>query len=157
RLGTFKEVLRSYLEGKLKPAPLSRLEFFLNDKKNPWLVLNDLLVTAASPGGTSRYILKAGSRVEEQMSSGVWISTAAGSTAAIYSAGGKTLPAFSRNFQFLTREVYQKKFGPRKLLRGVLRPGQTLEMVSYMKEGRIFVDGSNLAVPFRLGDRLKVR
>ena len=41
-------------------------------------------------------------------------------------------------------------------MKGVLPPGQTLEMVSRMKEGRVFVDGANLAVPFHLGDRLKV-
>ncbi|SRR5579871_3497034 len=155
-LESFPEILRGYLEGKLKPVPVPRLEFFLNGKKSGWLVLNDLLVSTSSPAGTSRYVLKMGSRMEEQMSSGIWISTAAGSTAAIYSAGGSPLPARSRKFQFVVREAYQKKFGPRRLLKGVLGGGRSLEVVSYMKEGRVFIDGANLEIPFRLGDRLKV-
>jgi NAD+ kinase len=109
--------------------------------------MNDLLVSTLSPAGTSRYVLKVGSRIEEQISSGIWISTAAGSTAAIYSAGGRILPATSRKFQFVVREAYQKKFGLRRLLRGVLDSRQSLEVASHMKEGRIFIDGANLDVP----------
>jgi len=155
--GTFRGVLKAYLQGKLKPSLVPRLEFLVNDRKNPWFVLNDLLVSTLSPAGTSRYVLKVGSRCEEQMSSGIWISTAAGSTAAILSAGGKVLPVNAKKFQFVVREAYQKKFGPRHLLQGVLPAAQGLEIVSRMKEGRIFVDGANLVVPFRLGDRLRVR
>jgi NAD+ kinase len=155
-LQTFPKVLKDYLEGRLKPKEVPRLEFSLNGKRNRWLVMNDLLVCTLSPAGTSRYVLKAGGRMEEQMSSGIWISTAAGSTAAIYSAGGRVLPPSSRKFQFVVREAYQKKFGPRHLLKGVLGATQTLEVVSYMKEGRVFIDGANLEIPFRTGDRLKV-
>ena len=156
-LKSFPRILGDYLEGKLKPSFVHRLEFSINGKKSQWLVLNDLLVCTLSPAGTSRYVLKVGSRMEEQMSSGVWISTAAGSSAAIYSAGGRLLPVSSRRFQFVVREAYQRKFGPRRLLKGELGPGQALEVVSYMKEGRLFMDGANLSSPFRLGDRLKVK
>ncbi len=156
-LKTFPAVLKAYLEGSLKPTPVSRLEFWVNGRKNPWLILNDLLVTTLSPAGTSRYVLKVGTAAEEQMSSGIWISTAAGSTAAIFSAGGKALPPTSRKFQYVVREAYQKKFGTRRLLKGILDPGRSLEVVSRMKEGRLFVDGANLVYPFRLGDRLKVQ
>ncbi len=156
-LETFPRVLKNYLRGRLKPVLVPRLEVYLNGKKSRWLVMNDLLVCTLSPAGTSRYVLKAGSRMEEQMSSGIWISTAAGSTAAIYSAGGRILPAASRKFQFVVREAYQKKFGPRRLLKGVLGSNQSLEVVSRMKEGRVFIDGANLEIPFRLGDRLRVR
>ena len=141
----------------MKPVTVPRLEFWVNGVRNRWPILNDLLVCTASPAGTSRYLLKWGARSEEQMSSGVWISTAAGSTAAIFSAGGKAQPLTSRSFQFLVREPYQKKFGPRRLVKGVLGAGQKLEIISRMKEGRIFADGPNLVVPFRLGDRLQVK
>jgi NAD+ kinase len=154
---TFPNVLRDYLLRKIKPVLVPRLEFFVNGLKNKWLVLNDLLVAAVSPAGTSRYVLKVGLEEEEQISSGVWISTAAGSTAAIFSAGGKKLPVSSRNYQYRVREIYQKKFGVRRLLGGILKPSQSLEIVSYMREGRIFIDGTNLVAPFRLGDKLKAR
>jgi NAD+ kinase len=154
---TFQKILRGYLQGRVRPVLVPRLEFFVNNRKNKWLVLNDLLVTTLSPAGTSRYVLKVGSKLEEQISSGVWISTAAGSTAAIQSAGGKMLPVTSKKFQFVVREAYQKKFGPRRLLKGILASPGSLEMVSHMREGRIFADGTNLVVPFGLGNRLKVR
>jgi NAD+ kinase len=156
-LKTFPGVLGDYLRGRLKPVPVPRLEFSVNGRRSRWLVLNDLLVTTLSPAGTSRYVLKDDGRIEEQISSGIWISTAAGSTAALYSAGGKVLPVTSRKFQYVVREVYQKKFGPRRLLKGVLEGGRSLEVVSRMKEGRLFIDGANLMVPFKLGDRLKVK
>ncbi|HVZ81288.1 MAG TPA: NAD(+)/NADH kinase [bacterium] len=156
RLEDFPQVLRGHLEGRTKPVPVPRLQFRVNGRPNPWRVLNDLLVCTASPAGTSRYFLEIGDRSEEQMSSGIWVSTAAGSSAAIFSAGGKAQSLTSRSFQFLVREPYQRKFGVRRLVRGILRPGQRLGIVSRMKEGRIFVDGPNLWLPFRLGDRLEV-
>jgi NAD+ kinase len=155
-LKSFPRILDAYLAGRAKPVPVFRLEFSINGRKNPLLVLNDLLVATLSPGGTSRYRLKVGPRSEEQMSSGIWISTAAGSTAANLSAGGRALPAFVRKFQYVVREAYQRKFGPRRLVKGVLPAGRSLEVVSHMKDGRIFVDGASLAVPFGLGDKLRV-
>jgi len=153
----FPEALEGYLSGRVKPAQVWRLDFFINGKKGTVPVFNDLLIASLSPAATSRYILKAGKRVEEQMSSGVWVSSAAGSTAAALSAGGKPLPAGSRLFQFVTREPYHRKFGPRRFLNKVFRAGQSLEVISYMRQGRVFVDGSNLTVPFKMGDCLNIQ
>ncbi len=155
--GNFEQVLERHLSGQKKPALVWRLDFFINGKKNTVPVLNDILISTLSPGGTSRYILKAGKRSEEQMSSGVWVSSAAGSTAAVLSAGGKAFPATAKKFQFVAREVYHRKFGTRNFLRGVFTAGQTLEVVSYMRQGRIFIDGSNLVLLFNVGDRLKIK
>ncbi len=152
----FHPLLAAYLAGKLKPVAVPRIEFSINGKVHPWRVLNDILISTLSPAGTSRYMLKIGADIEEQMSSGIWVSTAAGSTAANASAGGKTLPATAKKFQYVVREVYQRKFGHRRHIKGILSQGQTLEIISYMKDGRIFVDGSNRIVPFGLGDRLKI-
>ena len=157
RAETFQEALRAYLRGKLKPVSVPRLEFSINGRPRPWVVLNDLLVAAASPAGTSRYLLRRGTRAEEQMSSGIWISTAAGSTAAILSAGGTKLPVYARRFQFVVREAYHKKFGPRRLLKGVLAKGEILEVTSHMKEGKVFIDGASHWEPFQLGQKLRVR
>jgi NAD+ kinase len=155
-LASFRTVLRDYLEGKIEAIPVPRLEFSINGKRSKWLILNDLLVSTLSPAGTSRYMIKVGNRIEEQMSSGIWISTAAGSTAAIASAGGEILPSTSKQFQYVVREAYPRKFGPRLMLKEVLNGKKTLEILSYMKDGRIFVDGASLTAPFGLGDRLKI-
>ena len=81
RLETFPKTLDAYLAGRLKPVEVSRLEFFINGRRNHSLVLNDLLICTLNPAGTSRYILRTKDWAEEQMSSGLWIGTAAGSTA----------------------------------------------------------------------------
>jgi NAD+ kinase len=154
---TFLDMFRKYLYGLIRPLPTARLEFFINGRRQKWLVLNDLLIAASNPAGTSRYLLRAKGKSENQLSSGVWISTAAGSTAANLSAGGRPLSVTERRFQFVVREAYRRPGNPYHLLKGVLNPSQTLQIVSYMPEGCVFVDGSNLAVPFRLGDRLLVR
>jgi NAD+ kinase len=156
-LGSFPRVLDKFLSGRLKPVSVPRLEFSLNGREHPWPVLNDLLVTTLSPAGTSRYSLRVGNRVEEQMSSGLWISTPAGSTAANLSAGGRILPATRKGFQYVVREAYLPKFGRRSLIQGVLGAGGVLEMVSFMRDGQIFLDGANNMLPFVLGDQLKVK
>jgi NAD+ kinase len=156
-LDSFPGVLEGFLSGHLKPIPVPRLEFSVNGRKYPWPVLNDLLVTTLSPAGTSRYTLKVGNWIEEQMSSGVWISTPAGSTAANLSAGGKILPATQRCFQYVVREAYLPKFGRRSLIKGILGPKAVLDMVSFMRDGQIFMDGANNLLPFVLGDHLEVK
>ncbi|MGH7739627.1 MAG: NAD(+)/NADH kinase [bacterium] len=153
---SFPKVLDLYQRGKIKARKINRLSFSLNGKASVWPVLNEILVAAKNPAGTSRYILEVGNRAEEQLSSGVWIGTAAGSTAALLSAGGRKLPIDSNRFQYAVREIYHRKFGRRELVRNLLGPRQKLRMISLMRQGRIFLDGANLEFPFALGDRLEI-
>ncbi|HET9870638.1 MAG TPA: NAD(+)/NADH kinase [bacterium] len=153
---SFPRLLEAHLGGRAPRLEVARLAFSVNGRPNPWLVLNEVLVAAANPAGTSRYLLEVGGRAEEQLSSGVWIGPAAGSTAALLSAGGRRLPLGSNRFQFVVREAYHRKFGARRLLKGVLGPRVRVRMVSLMRQGRIFLDGANLEFPFKLGDRLEI-
>ena len=50
-------------------------------------VLNDALLVTDCPAATAKYVIQNEGRAQKQFSSGVWISTAAGSTGAIHSAG----------------------------------------------------------------------
>jgi NAD+ kinase len=152
----FTKMLDDWALGKIKPVKVPRLTLTLNGEQLKWPALNEVLVAAKSPAGTSRYVLKVGPKQEEQISSGVWISTAAGSTAAIFSAGGKAMSPEKTTFQYWVREPYEKKFGKRHLVRGVLSKGESIELVSHMREGCVFVDGSSICVPFILGDKLRV-
>jgi len=70
--------------------------------------LNDVLFAAESPAATTRYKITFRDRVETHKSSGIWIATATGSTAAIGAAGGTFMGPADRHFQFLVRELYQK-------------------------------------------------
>jgi NAD+ kinase len=152
----FGALLDAYGLGRVKPLRLPRLSLKLNGKPLKWPILNDVLVAAKSPAATSRYILRVGARREEQMSSGVWVSTAAGSTAANQSAGGRVFSAEKPVFQYVVREPFARKFGPRHMLKGVLGKGRVLEITSTMREGMIYMDGPALCAPFALGDTLRI-
>jgi NAD+ kinase len=152
----FTQLLEAWATGKVKPVRVPRMSVAVNGKTLQWPVLNEVLVAAKSPAGTSRYLLKVGKTSEEQISSGVWVSTAAGSTAAILSAGGKPIPYQKEAFQYLVREPFEKKFGRRRLLKGVLAKGKTFEVVSHMKEGVVFLDGCSLCMPLGIGDKVRI-
>jgi NAD+ kinase len=144
------------LESKRRPIRLARLAVSLDGKQIPELVLNDVLVAHQSPAATTRYILEAGGYSEEHRSSGIWVSTAAGSTAAIKSAGGRRLPLRSRRFQYVVRELYREPGRDYRLLRGILGPDEEVTLAAKMPEGRIFVDGSRTFYRFPYGMRAQV-
>lgn len=156
--GTFESLLDRVLRGRAKTVSLNRIRIVRNGRPVDWQVLNDLLVTHRRPAAMSRYGLEIGRRREEQRSSGLWIATAAGSTGAIRSAGGRAMPRGSRDLQYRPRELYTA--GGRKkgrLTGGMVPAGTSIRIYSLMRDGMICVDGEHLTLPFRTGDRLEIR
>ncbi len=153
----FTSTLKKMLSGKVTTKLLHRIQLKINGKKLPILALNDVLFANPSPAGTSRYLLKMGSRQEEQKSSGIWISTAAGSTAAIHSAGGKMIEKKSKDLQFVVRELFS--WGKKKinLKRGLIKPNQTLVIIPQMNRATLFIDGAHLHYPLQFGDRVEIK
>lgn len=120
--------------------------------------LNDILVAHLNPAGLSRYILEIDGRAEEQRCSGLWISTAAGSTGAIFSAGGQAMNAESEEFQYLPRELYRAwNHSDYILTGGILPPSSVIRMTSLMDAGMIFVEGSHEKVLFPAHSEIYVR
>ncbi len=145
---SFEGMLDKILEGGLKATELQRLKAQINGYPVPTPVLNEVLFANEFPAATARYELKRGKRSEFQKSSGVWVSTAAGSTAAILAAGGKTLPIGSRKFAFKVREPFFSE-GGRHITGGVLGPEETLVINSTTIRGAVYVDGQPPA--YRVG------
>lgn len=152
----FARILEDVLELRVKPLKLARLAVSLDDKLLPELALNDVLIAHEMPAATTRYIIEIGGEREEHRSSGVWASTAAGSTAGIRSAGGKILPLRSRRFQFLVRELYRHSGNSYNLTRGILAGDQQLVIASKMPEGRLYLDGARTTYRFPFGTRAKL-
>ncbi|MBI1976588.1 MAG: NAD(+)/NADH kinase [Candidatus Omnitrophica bacterium] len=136
---------------------LQRLQVLINGRKLPELVLNDVLIAHANPAAVSRYGLRVDDRKEEQKSSGLWISTAAGSTAATQSAGGKVLPLESRQIQFIARELYHGRRHHYRLAKGVVSPQTKIAVVSQMHEAGCYLDGPRVWYPIHYGDRVEVK
>lgn len=152
-----RRALRRFVDDQSIRGTLHRLGVYLNGEKFAYPCMNDLLVVNQHPAMMSRYILTAGELQESQNSSGIWISTPAGSTAGIRSAGGTVLPLRAAMLQYLVREPYNPR-GPAYLLhRGIRHIDEGLHIRSLMPDGRIYVDGPYLEIPFDYGDELMIR
>ena len=153
----FPALLDAVLAGRLKPTRLARLEVELRGRVLPERALNDVLVAHACPAATTRYELGVGARSELHRSSGIWIATAAGSTAGIGSAGGRAMSRSSRALQYRVRELYREPGRRYRLTHGFVAPGRALEVVSRMPEGRLYLDGWRAEQAFPFGTRAVFR
>jgi len=159
RRSTFPRLLARIARGTLAPLPVTRLTIALDGLAGRLLppALNDVLVADERPAATSRYALRLGRRTAEHRSSGLWVATAAGSTAGIRSAGGRPMPLTSPRIQFRARELYRKPGRPVALASGFVPPESELIVESAMSTGRLFVDGARLALRFPFGARAVFR
>ncbi|MGE0790997.1 MAG: NAD(+)/NADH kinase [Sandaracinaceae bacterium] len=154
RKGRVKESIAAALDGKLRATRLARMQVERDDEVLHRRVLNDALFCHKVPAATTRYLIEVDGREEAHKSSGVWVGPAAGSTAAIRSAGGKVLPAGSRRLQFLVREPYVEPTGPYRFTRGLIAPGESLSVYSQVREGRLYLDGPRVMHEVDMGQRI---
>ena len=152
----FAQRFNDLLNGALALTPLARLQLAINDQPLPFYALNDVLIAHINPAAMAVYDLVIGDQRERQRSSGIWLSTAAGSTAGIRSAGGLVLPLRSRKRQYLVREPYVGHGQSYRLLKGLLPPEVPIDIISRMRRGRVFIDGPHLCYDLGLGDKLSV-
>jgi NAD+ kinase len=158
-IGNLERTLERALEGTLPSITLSRMQVSVNNRVVSRRVLNEALFCHAIPAATSRYIVSFQGKSEEQRSSGVWVSTAAGSTGAARSAGGRILPFTSRQLQLIVREPYLEA---RREVRPVpieldcltFEPPESLALLSKMEDARLYLDGPYRQMPVGLGDRV---
>lgn len=109
---TLGPVMDMLVAGQLEFVPRHRLRALIERtdgrrEQSPCLALNDFLFAAASPAATTRYRIANFDRIEVHKSSGIWIATATGSTAAIAAAGGVAMTPDDGHFQFRIRELYR--------------------------------------------------
>lgn len=154
-MGEVRPHLEAVLAGRVAGITLSRMAVRVDGVVQNARILNDALFTHPHPANTSRYLLTLDRHTEEQRSSGIWISTATGSTAAIRSAGGRPLPLRSRQLQYVVREPYLAPDDRYSLLRGTFRQGQCFEIANKMREARIYLDGPRLGLTVEIGQRVR--
>lgn len=148
----FREKLDRALDGKLPGVRLNRMEVSLNGRALPTLPFNDVLFAHRSPAAMTRYLIDVDGRPEPQRGSGVWVSTAAGSTAGIRAAGGVRMPIASRELQYLVREPYTWPNPRYRLARGFAK--KRIAFAVHMTDAAIWIDGSRTRVDLSLGDRV---
>ena len=151
----FPKIIQNITLNHLKIRPLQRLVLTLKSHR-PVHFLNDILICHKNPAAMSRYHIVINGKKEEQKSSGVWLSTAAGSSGAIHSAGGKILPVTSRKFQYMPRELYAAKQRRYCFRGGIMQSEKIFSIVSLMQDGIIYIDGSRIHYPFPFGQQAQV-
>lgn len=154
---TFARLCRQALAGTLPELPLHRLTLSLNGKRLALRSLNDVLVVHDDPATMSRYRLRVDRREEAQKSSGLWVSTAAGSSSAMLAAGGVELPWGAKRFQYCPRELYCGRLSHARLTGGVLAPPARVQITWLMRRGCAFIDGPHVKVPLRFADEIEIR
>ncbi|NUN13698.1 MAG: NAD(+)/NADH kinase [Myxococcales bacterium] len=151
---TIDPVLDEISAGRLPLIAVQRLRVSTGDITPAVLALNEVLFAHPSPAGTSRYELFVNGDHEEQKSSGVWIATAAGSTAAIRSAGGAVVPLDSLITQYWVREPYFGFNSPLRLLGGTFEG--PIEIVSRLRTSMAYIDGHRMQLPLGYGETLRI-
>ena len=160
------------LYGDIKPVPRTRLQTIvqstLKETKLP-PALNDVLIAHPNPAAVSRFRLRfvntnkdacqTTSDVLNVWSSGMWVSTATGSSAAIQAAGGYIMDPMEEDLQYAVREhltesgkEYQLEYG-----KGIIKGGeQVLNLRWSSLEGELYVDGSSEHHSIKLGDEVMI-
>lgn len=156
RAGELEETLRAAVRNELPTVTLARMRVCVDEREVHRRVLNDVLFAHKNPAMTSRYFLCVeGGELEEHKSSGLWVGTATGSTAALRSAGGRVLPLRSRRLQYVVREPYTPEHEGYAHEKGLIEPGAVFEVLNKMREGALFLDGPRNVVALEIGQRIR--
>jgi len=92
-------------------------------------------------------------------SSGLWMSTATGATAAMAAAGGQRMDLSSKDIQYYIREHIHEhgtEVLPEVVDNGFVRDGEQLHLRWNSQKGHIFIDGSHMIHPLKLGDEILI-
>jgi len=146
--------LRTILAGEAEPRHLARCSVVVGGVELPPPALNDFLYTAVNPASSTVYSVELDGRRELQKSSGIWVSTAAGSTAGILNAGGTRMPLDATLLQFAVREVFRRQ-DTLRLLRGTFTGG--LRITNLTPEAAVWVDGGQIRHDLGYGDVIEAR
>lgn len=120
--------------------------------------LNDFLYSNANPAATTRYRMTLGDRQEDHKSSGMWLSTALGSTAGVYAAGGVVQPRSDTNFQYVVRELYRAPGKNFYLQNGFFDPDRKALIIENRCERAILAaDGNHGICEIIWGERIVFR
>mmetsp|Transcript_6922 Transcript_6922/g.8746 ORF Transcript_6922/g.8746 Transcript_6922/m.8746 type:complete len:374 (-) Transcript_6922:195-1316(-) len=88
--------------------------------------------------------------------SGIWLSTATGSTAAMAAAGGMPMSLDSKNLQYLIREHIYESNEVKGRDNSWVKEGEQLHLRWNSQKGTIFVDGSHMTHDLELGDEILI-
>jgi len=155
-----ESVLTAALRGDIEPTRLARIRTTINGRElEP--ALNDVLIAHPSPAAVSRYSLKLQGKSDAYFhvrSSGLRTCTASGSTAAMYSAGGRLMPFDSTEMQYMDREPIYYDHAPPPSSAGhrFYKRGETMRLRWNSRVGVVYIDGAHVKHDISLGDDIEM-
>ena len=141
---------------------VARLHVRLSVGKQLPLALNDVLVCHQHPAATSRYrvsLWEDGQEVfsEKHLSSGLWVATPAGSTAAVSAYVAKPLALGEKSFLVAARELYDHAgTGGHLRLKECKGDKHEIEIFMRMRQGLVCVDGPDAVAPLGFGETVRI-
>jgi NAD+ kinase len=147
--------LEAILKGEMVPMPVTRLSIRINGKLRLYRPLNDVLFCHENPAAMSRYYLEHSGAIESHRSSGIWVSTGAGSTGGIFSSGANAFAIDDNRAIFRVREPYWTDQKIPKLLDGDISK-EALKITSNMSNGKLFIDGPHKSIRILLGQEVEI-
>ncbi len=160
-----EKALTCFVKKQFKTKSLRRLKLELSTSTHTLpLALNDVLLCNQHPAATSRYQISICSnhnniplQSEKQLSSGLWIATATGSTAAISSYNFPKCSLQSRKIFAAVREPFTPRHEQLSLPKLILNgDDKSLLFFSRMRQGLVCVDGPDSSASFSFGDTVKI-
>lgn len=155
---TFAHRLRDFLlpeHIKTYGSPMCRTVQRLQVKVNGEVItnraLNDVLFCHKNPAATCSYIING----ESQKSSGIWFSTAVGSSGAMKSSGGTLQQWHDDALQYKVREPYEVST-TYKNKKGLFKSPEKVTLVSKMREAIIAPDGARDLCSIKMGDEIEI-
>ncbi len=154
------KTIECFINNKYKVKNVRRLKLEASRKQSLPLALNDVLLCNRHPAATSRYQLSICSLLgnqelqsEKQLSSGLWVSTSAGSTAAISSYGFDKTDITSADIHVAVREPYTPRNESLNLQKFNIDGNEkSLLFFSRMRQGLVCVDGPDSCAHLGFGD-----
>ncbi|XP_059662776.1 NADH kinase [Cornus florida] len=157
----FEQILDGILEGRNLPSKLTRMSISVNSQLLSTYALNDVLIAHPCPATVSRFSFRIRkgqpcTPLVSCRSSGLRVSTAAGSTAAMLSSGGFVMPILSKDLQYMVREPISPGEANSSLMHGVVKFEETMDTSWFCKEGLIYIDGSHVFYSIQHGDTIEL-
>jgi NAD+ kinase len=146
---TFASIYAAYRSGDHQLELVPRLQVTVAERS--WRILNDCLFSSRNPAAMSKYLLEVDGAAEPQRSSGVWIATASGSTAAIHSAGATPVASHLEALLFRVREPFQGR-SRSSILEGTQLPPRGLRLTPATPGLSLYIDGPNISCELAAGE-----
>lgn len=154
----FEDKLKKIIKGSYKIKKMPRLEAYVNDRKINSCALNEFYIGAKKGYHAAKYIVELDGVKERHKSSGILVTTPAGSYAWASACSGKKLALNSKKFQFIVREPYEGRvFKDYKLKCGTLNKNQKLKIYSEMLDGVIVADSVGKEFSFKNGSKAIIK